>query len=47
VAGKVTYEHGTPIPIEPLVPPEYADPATTPLEINTADTPFHLKVRKP
>jgi len=111
VAGKVTYEDGTPIPVEPLVltfypqaapvdskthprpgltvarkedgtfslvsshkandglvagrhkvtltnldggaldpslvPAEYADPATTPLEIDTADAPFHLKVRKP
>jgi len=30
-----------------LVPPEYADPNSTPLEVDTADAPFHLKVRKP
>jgi len=38
--------NGAPLP-ENLVPPEYADPETTPLQIDTADTPFHLKVRKP
>jgi len=111
VSGKVTYEDGTPIPVEPLVltfhpqdgqldaktypksgmaiarkddgsfseitshkpgdglvpgrhkvtltdldgrpldarlvPPAYADPATTPLEVDTAKAPFDLKVRKP
>lgn len=30
-----------------VVPPEYLDSAQTPLEIDTADSPFHLKVRKP
>ncbi len=29
------------------VPPDYADPATTPLEVDTADAPFHLKIAKP
>ena len=30
-----------------LVPPEYCDPAKTPLEVDTAHQPFVLKVRKP
>ncbi len=30
-----------------IVPPEYADPQKTPLEVDTADAPFHLKVHKP
>ena len=30
-----------------LVPPEYGDPAKTPLEVDTADLPFELEVRKP
>ena len=30
-----------------LVPPEYVDPARTPLEVDTANQPFELKVRKP
>jgi len=29
------------------VPPEYGDPAATPLMVDTAQQPFHLKVRKP
>jgi len=35
-----------PLPPE-VVPPEYANPATTPLEVDTADAPFHIKIRKP
>jgi len=38
--------HLTPLPAE-LVPSEYANPATTPLEVDTSQSPFHLKVRKP
>ena len=38
-------------PADPLVPAivsaEYTDPATTPLEVDTAVLPFELKVRKP
>jgi hypothetical protein len=30
-----------------IVPPEYGDLAKTPLEVDTASQPFHLKVRKP
>lgn len=37
---------GTPLPAN-LVPSEYAKPETTPLKIDTAETPFHLEVRKP
>ena len=29
------------------VPPEYNDPEKTPLEVDTANLPFHLKIRKP
>jgi len=29
------------------VPLEYTNPRSTPLEVDTADAPFHLKVRKP
>ena len=32
---------------EVLIPPEYGDVSTTPLEIDTADSPLELKVRKP
>ena len=35
-----------PLPAE-VVPPEYADPAKTPLEVDTAKLPFGLKVHKP
>jgi hypothetical protein len=31
----------------PLVPPEYADVAKTPLRVNTKDSPFEIKVPKP
>ena len=35
-------------PLTPsVVPPEYGDPAKTPLEVDTANQPFELKVRKP
>lgn len=30
-----------------FVPKEYADDKTTPLEVDTAQTPFEIKVRKP
>lgn len=30
-----------------IVPPEYADLTRTPLEVDTAEQPLHLKVRKP
>ena len=36
------------MPLPPnLVPPEYCNPAKTPLEVDTARQPFVLKVRKP
>ena len=35
-----------PLPAD-LVPAEYADPGTTPLEIDTAKLPFRLLVRRP
>jgi hypothetical protein len=31
----------------PLVPPEYADVAKTPLRVDTKDSPFTIKVPKP
>jgi hypothetical protein len=31
----------------PAVPPEYGSVDTTPVEINTADSPVHIKIRKP
>ncbi|NLF07487.1 MAG: hypothetical protein GX594_05840 [Pirellulaceae bacterium] len=35
-------------PLPPnLVPPEYSDPFKTPLEVDTADLSFHIRVRKP
>jgi hypothetical protein len=37
---------GVPLPPS-IVPPEYCDPTTTPLEVDTANQPFLLKVRKP
>lgn len=30
-----------------LVPPEYGDFSKTPLEVDTANQPFHLTIRKP
>ena len=45
---KVTLTGSDNRPLPPsVVPPEYADPARTPLEVNTANQPFALKVRKP
>jgi len=45
---KVTIVNMVRAPFPPeIVPPEYADPATTPLEVDTADAPFHIKIRKP
>jgi hypothetical protein len=38
--------NGAPIPPS-IVPPEYCDPIKTPLEVDTAQLPFDLKVRKP
>jgi hypothetical protein len=32
---------------KPKVPPEYTDPATTPIEVDTKDLPFDIKVPKP
>lgn len=32
---------------KPTVPPEYGAEETTPLEIDTADSPLHIKIRKP
>jgi len=32
---------------KPLIPREYSDPNTTPLELDTADSPLVLKIRKP
>jgi hypothetical protein len=45
---KVTLAGANNSPLRPsVVPPEYADPDTTPLEVDTANQPFVLKVRKP
>jgi hypothetical protein len=44
---KITISRGgRPLPLN-LVPPEYFDRATTPLEVDTATQPLLLKVRKP
>jgi len=32
---------------ERIVPPEYMNPRTTPLEVDAQDTPFDLRIRKP
>ena len=42
----LTDESHKPLPAR-VVPPEYSDPATTPLEVDTDQQPFVLKVRKP
>lgn len=34
-------------PIEGFVPPEYGDPAKTPIEVDTAKLPWEIKVKKP
>lgn len=45
---KVTLTGAAGAPLDPrLVPPEYASPETTPLEVDTANAPFDLEVRKP
>jgi hypothetical protein len=45
---KVTLGKGIQQPLPPNVaPPEYCDPAQTPLEVDTASLPFVIKVRKP
>jgi hypothetical protein len=36
--------NGSPLPV---IPREYASARQTPHEVDTADTPFHFKVRKP
>jgi hypothetical protein len=36
--------NGSPLPV---IPPAYANAKQTPHEVDTADTPFHFKVRKP
>lgn len=49
VLGKHKVFLGTPNgPLPPtVVPPEYCDAEKTPLEVDTAQQPFDLKVRKP
>jgi hypothetical protein len=45
---KVTVTSSTQAPLpSSMVPVEYADPEKTPLEVDTAQQPFVLKVRKP
>jgi hypothetical protein len=45
---KVTLSGANHSPLGPnVVPPEYNDPETTPLVVDTAEQPFVLKVRKP
>ncbi len=34
-------------PIDGFIPPEYGDPKTTPVTIDTAEQPLKIKVRKP
>jgi hypothetical protein len=34
-------------PMPGLIPPEYNDPAKTPIEVDTASLPFAIKVKKP
>ena len=50
VSGKhkvtITTRNHAPLPAN-LIPPEYADYKNTPLEVDTAQQPFELKVRKP
>ena len=47
VPGKYKVVLG-PVPLSPSVaPPEYGSMNNTPLEIDTANSPFDLKVRKP
>ena len=45
---KVTLSTPGPVPLSASVmPPEYGDMSLTPLEVDTADSPFELKVPKP
>ncbi len=45
---KVTLRGGNNSVLPPsIVPPEYCDAKKTPLEVDTGDAPFHLKVKKP
>jgi hypothetical protein len=45
---KVTLRDGWHRPLPPnIVPEEYSDFSRTPLEVDTADRPFHLRVKKP
>jgi hypothetical protein len=45
---KVTIGAVGPTPVSPsILPPEYGDMRCTPLVVDTADSPFELKVRKP
>jgi hypothetical protein len=45
---KVTLSPAGPMPsVASLLPAEYRDTNTTPLEVDTAQQPFELKVRKP
>jgi hypothetical protein len=45
---KVTLSSPGPAGLPPsMAPPEYCDRNRTPLEVDTADSPFDLKVRKP
>jgi hypothetical protein len=34
-------------PLDGVVPPEYRDIKTTPIEVDTANQPFVIKVKKP
>ena len=45
---KVTVVAGNNMPLPPsVVPPEYSNPAQTPLQVDTAVQPFALRIRKP
>jgi len=44
---KVSIDLGNGPDIKPLVPKEYTSAATTPLVVDTADSPFTIKVPKP
>jgi len=42
-----TRESDGSINTSPLVPEEYSDPERTPLYVDTVDSPFHFRLRKP
>ena len=44
---KVAFIFATDASGKSLVPKEYTSMTTTPLEIDTADSPLHIKIRKP